>query len=95
MAAYIITDIEVTDPERYQEYRALSTQAVAAYGGRFLVRGGKHETLEGEWEPGRVVVIEFPSVDAAREWWSSAEYETAKAVRREAATGKFLLVEGV
>jgi uncharacterized protein (DUF1330 family) len=94
MAAYVITDIEVTDPVRYEDYKALSTRAAAQYGGKFLVRGGSHQTLEGDWQPHRVVVIEFPSVEQARAWWSSPEYEEAKAIRREASESRIILVEG-
>ena len=95
MAAYIVTDIRVTDSERYEEYRVLSGQSVARFGGRFIVRGGAHETIEGDWHPNRVVIIEFPSADRAREWWSSPEYEEAKAIRHAAADSRMILVEGV
>ncbi len=95
MAAYVITDIEVSDPVRYEDYKALSGPSADRYGGKFIVRGGAHETLEGDWTPNRVVVLEFPSVEQAREWWSSPEYEEAKAIRREASKSRIILVEGI
>jgi uncharacterized protein (DUF1330 family) len=94
MTAYVITDIQVTDPERYEDYKVLSSSSAALYGGKFLVRGGAHETLEGDWQPNRVVILEFPSADHARQWWSSPEYEEAKAIRREAAESQIIMVEG-
>ena len=95
MAAYIVTDIKVTDSGRYEDYRALSGESVAHFGGRFIVRGGAHETIEGDWHPNRVVIIEFPSAERAREWWASPEYEEAKAIRHAAADSRMILVEGV
>lgn len=95
MSAYVITDIHVTDPERYEEYRTLSTSSTALYGGKFIVRGGAVETLEGEWQPHRVVIIEFPDAEHLRRWWSSPEYEAAKAIRRDTAESKIIMVEGV
>jgi uncharacterized protein (DUF1330 family) len=94
MAAYVITDIDVSDPVRYEDYKVLSSSSAARYGGRFLVRGGSHETLEGDWQPHRVVVLEFPSAEQARAWWSSPEYAEAKAIRREASQSRIILVEG-
>lgn len=94
MAAYVITDIDVSDAVRYEDYKVLSGSSTALYGGKFLIRGGAHETLEGDWEPHRVVVIEFPSVEQARAWWSSPEYREAKVIRREAAESRIILVEG-
>ena len=93
--AYVIADIDVTDPEAFARYRELSTAAAAAHGGRFIVRGGHAEALEGDRQPKRVVVLEFDSVDAARAWYDSPEYWEARAARADAATGSFVLVEGV
>jgi uncharacterized protein (DUF1330 family) len=95
MAAYVIVDADVSDPERYKGYMALSPAAIAAAGGRFIVRGGRHETLEGDWTPSRVVVIEFPTYDAARAFYDSALYVEARG-RRAGATRKFnmIVVEG-
>jgi uncharacterized protein (DUF1330 family) len=95
MAAYVIVDVEVKDPVRYEEYRKLAGKAVEAFGGRFLVRGGRVRTLEGTWDPGRVVVLEFPTAERAREWWNSPEYRPARALRQETASTQMILVEGV
>ena len=94
MSAYLIARIDVTDPERYEEYKALAQVAVAAHGGRYVVRGGEHETLEGDVEDRRIVVLEFPDTAAARGFYASAEYTAAKAARAGAAIGQFVVVEG-
>ena len=94
MPAYLIARIHVTDPKRYQEYAALAPAAIAKHGGRYLVRGGPVTTLEGQDERDRVVVLEFPSMEHARTFWSSPEYEHARSVRAGAATGQFFLVDG-
>jgi uncharacterized protein (DUF1330 family) len=94
MAGYVIADIEVTDPVGYEEYKKLSGASVAAYGGSFLVRGGATETLEGEWNPKRFVVLRFESTDRAREWYASKEYAPAKAIRLRTARSTFLIAEG-
>lgn len=95
MAAYVILDVTVTDPVGYEEYRKLATPTVAAYGGKYLVRGGKVETLEGNWNPGHVVVLEFESVARARQWLSSPEYCAAQEWRHKAAVSNLIIVEGV
>jgi uncharacterized protein (DUF1330 family) len=95
MPAYLIADVEVHDPDAYARYRELSGASVARHGGRWVVRGGEHETIEGDWEPGRLVVIEFDDIEAARAWWNSDDYREAAEVRRSASVGKFVLVEGV
>ncbi len=95
MSAFVIADIHVTDPERYREYRSLSSAAAEKYGGIWRVRGGRHETLDGDWQPDRVVVIEFPTAEQARIWWNSPEYEAAKVIRHAAAESRMILVEGV
>jgi uncharacterized protein (DUF1330 family) len=94
MAAYIVVDIEVKDPERYEEYKRLAPPSIAAYGGRYLVRGGPVERLEGSWTPRRFVVLEFPSAERARAWWNSPEYAPAKALRHATANAHMVLVEG-
>ncbi len=94
MPAYVIVDIEVTDPVRYEEYKKLAAPTVAAYGGRYIVRGGKVETLEGDWQPNRFVILEFPSVQRAKEWWGSAEYRPGKALRHLTARSQMIVVEG-
>jgi uncharacterized protein (DUF1330 family) len=95
MAAYVIVDVSINDPVVYAEYRQLTPASIAAHGGRFVVRGGHAETLEGEWSPGRIVVLEFESVAKAKAWWSSAEYERAKAFRQRSAATRMIVVEGV
>lgn len=94
MTAYVLAAIEVTDPGAYEAYKPLSSAAVERYGGRFLVRGGASEALEGEWQPGRMVLVEFPDADTARRWYDSPEYQQARAVRQRASTGRMLLLEG-
>lgn len=95
MSAYLIFDIHVTDPETYAEYKDLAPAAIAMYGGKYLARGGRTETLEGEWQPGRMVILEFPTVEQAKAWLESAEYAPARRLRHAAATSKMVLVEGV
>ncbi|MBL8700213.1 MAG: DUF1330 domain-containing protein [Alphaproteobacteria bacterium] len=94
MAAYIIVDAEVTDPAKYEGYKRLTPAAIAKHGGRFIVRGGMHETLEGSWTPHRVVVLEFPSMEAAKRFYASPEYAEAKAARAGAARFNTVVVEG-
>ena len=95
MAGYVIVDIRVTDPVRYEEYKQMAAPTVEAYGGSYVVRGGSAETLEGGWVPNRIVVLKFPSVERAREWYESAEYAPGKALRHETAESQMILVEGV
>jgi uncharacterized protein (DUF1330 family) len=92
MTVYVLADIDVHDPERYEDYRVLAGDAVEQYGGRYAVRGGTVEVLEGEWPTGRFVVLEFPDAEAARRWYDSPEYTAARAVRQEASNARFLLV---
>ena len=94
MSAYIVVEIEVEDPVRYEDYKKMVPPTLAAYGGRFLVRGGQVENLEGDWSPKRLVITEFPSVDQAKAWWSSAEYAEAKALRQATAKSQLIVVEG-
>lgn len=94
MPAYLIADVDVHDAEAYRPYPPLVPATLEPYGGRFLVRGGDHEALEGNWHPHRMVLIEFPSADHARRWYASAEYAEAKAIRQSASDGNIVLVEG-
>src|ERR1700757_2215320 len=94
MTAYLIADIQVTDPTAYDQYRPLAAASVARFGGRFIVRGGKVDLLEGEPQPERIVVIEFPDPDTALRWYRSEEYQTALKIRQAASRGRGLLVEG-
>ena len=95
MAAYVIVNITVRDPVRYEEYKRLATPTVGAYGGRYVVRGGAVEVREGGWTPSRLVVLEFPTVERARAWWDSPEYAPAKAVRQSCADSQLVITEGV
>jgi uncharacterized protein (DUF1330 family) len=95
MAAYVVVNVTITDPERYAEYIRAVPATIAAYGGRFLARGGRAELLEGAWTPRRVVVIEFESMARAREWYRSQEYSAPKAVRHSAAVTDMILVDGI
>jgi len=94
MSAYVILDIEVTDPVGYEEYKKLAPAAVALYGGHYAARGGKTETLEGDWSPSRLVVLEFPSVEQAKAWLNSPEYAPALAMRRKYAKSQTVVIEG-
>ena len=91
----MIVEVEVRDPAGYEEYKKLAAQTVQAFGGKYLVRGGQAQALEGDWTPRRVVVLEFPSLDRAREWWSSPEYRDARDIRHRCAETRMILVEGI
>ena len=96
MAAYVFAEIEIINPEGYKEYSAQVPATIAKYGGRFLVRGGNAESLEGEWQVARRrVLLEFPSVEQAKRWWDSTEYEKPKALRKANSNGRLILLEGV
>ncbi len=94
MPGYVVAEVEVTDPATYEEYRKRVPAIVAQYGGKYLVRGGAVEKKEGAWEPKRLVVLEFPSLEQARKWYHSPEYAPVLALRLKAARSKVLLVEG-
>jgi uncharacterized protein (DUF1330 family) len=94
MPAYVIGDIAVTDSDRYRDYAAQTESTLEPFGGRFIVRGGAHEVLEGGWQPGRLVVIEFADADAARGWYASEAYREILPIRQEASTGSLVVVEG-
>ena len=95
MAAYVIVDVEITDPETYAEYMKVVPPTIEAFGGRFLVRGGAAENLEGDWIPKRVVVLEFDSLEVAKQWWSSEGYKAPKALRQSASNTNMIVVAGV
>ena len=94
MAAYVIADVEVSDPAKYEGYKKLTPDAIAKHGGRFIARGGQTATLEGNWRPGRVVIIEFPTFEQARNFYTSVEYTAARRARAGAATMKMIVVDG-
>jgi len=93
MPAYIIVDVEIHNPKEYENYRMMVPPTLEKYQGKFIVRGGKTESLEGGWDPKRIVVLEFPSVELAKSWWASDEYAPAKALRERTAKSKMILVE--
>ncbi|HET8531949.1 MAG TPA: DUF1330 domain-containing protein [Methylomirabilota bacterium] len=95
MPAYVIADVTVTDLPAMEEYRKQVPATLAKYGGRFLVRGGAHQTVEGDWKPARLVVIEFPSLADAQRWYDSEEYRGPKALRMRAGRTNVLIVDGV
>lgn len=94
MTAYVIGEIEVTDPALYEDYRRQVLPVVTKYGGKFIVRGGRVEPLEGGWSPKRFVALEFPSLEQAQKWYRSAEYAPLIEMRQKASRGKLILVEG-
>jgi uncharacterized protein (DUF1330 family) len=94
MSAYVIGEIEVTDPATYDEYRRQVLATIQKHGGRFLVRGGRVEPLEGGWSPKRIVVVEFPTMAQAEQWYRSPDYAPLITLRQKAAKGKLVLVEG-
>ncbi|HJY77122.1 MAG TPA: DUF1330 domain-containing protein [Burkholderiales bacterium] len=94
MAAYVIGEIDVTDPAVYDDYRKQVLATIQKYGGKFVVRGGKVEPLEGGWAPKRLVMLEFPSMEQAQKWYRSGEYAPLIALRQRASRGRLVLVEG-
>jgi uncharacterized protein (DUF1330 family) len=95
MRAFVIVEISIHDKELYEEYKKLTPASIAAYDGKFVVRGGRTVTMEGGWKPERIVVAEFPSVARAEEWWHSEGYEKAKKIRQASAATRMIIVEGV
>jgi len=91
---YVIAEVEVQNKEAFEEYRKLVPATLEPYGGRFVIRGGKVETMEGDWTPKRIVVLEFPDFERAREWWASEAYAEPKRMRQRAAKTNLILVEG-
>lgn len=96
MPAYVIADVDdISDPVAYEDYKRQVPASVSKYGGRFVARGGRAENLEGDWEPNRIVIVEFPSVEQAKQWWSSPEYTPVKSIRQRSARSRLIVVEGV
>lgn len=95
MAAYVIVDIDIADPGQYDEYKKVAGPTVGAHGGRYVARGGKMHPLEGDWHPGRIVVLEFPTADKAKAWWDSPDYRKARSIRHACARSRMIVVEGV
>jgi uncharacterized protein (DUF1330 family) len=95
MPAYIVVEIDVHNPTEYEDYKKLTPGSLLNFQGKFIVRGGKTETLEGDWSPKRFVMIEFPTLELAKAWWTSEEYAPAKALRQRTASSKMIVVEGI
>jgi uncharacterized protein (DUF1330 family) len=94
MTAYVILDIEITDPALFEEYKKIAPASIAAFGGKYLARGGATETLEGSWYPKRLVILEFDSVPKARAWLESNEYKNARDLRQKTSRTQLIVVEG-
>ena len=95
MSAYVIVEIEVHDQDLYKSYTQLTPASIASYQGKFVVRGGETMVLEGNWQPKRLALLEFPSMEIANSWWHSEEYTKAREIRQRAATTKMIIVDGV
>jgi uncharacterized protein (DUF1330 family) len=95
MSAYVVVDLEIINQEEFEAYKHLVPATIEKYGGRYLARGGKVQTLDGAWYPKRFVLLEFSSVDQAKEWFDSPEYSKPKALRERSARSKIIVVEGV
>lgn len=95
MTAYVIVDINVTDPVRYEEYKSLAAPTVELYGGKYIARGGKAETLEGDGSPTRLVILQFDTTEQAKSWLNSTEYSEARPLRHQTAISNMVVIEGV
>ena len=95
MPAYVIADIRVADPVRYEEYKRLAAASVAKYGGKYIARGGRSDKLEGAWTPSRLVILEFESYERAKQWYDSPEYRPGRELRHEAASTNAVIVDGM
>lgn len=95
MAGYLVARVEVTDPDAYENYKKLASDAIAKYEGRYLARGGEMETLEGDEESRRLVIVVFPTFEQAKTFYNSPEYQKAKAAREGAAKGQFVIIDGI
>lgn len=95
MTAYVIVDIKVNDPVRYEEYKRLAAPTVEMYGGRYIARGGRTEVLEGDWKPSRLVILQFENIEQAKNWLNSPVYGEVKSIRHKTADSKMVVVEGI
>ncbi|MBW3467983.1 DUF1330 domain-containing protein [Arthrospiribacter ruber] len=95
MPALVLVEVSIHNPELYEEYKKHTLQTIQQYGGKFVVRGAATESLEGNWNPERLVILQFPDVATAKNWWASPEYSAIKTIRYEAANSKMLVVESV
>ena len=95
MPAYVVVNVDVRDPVRYEEYKTLAPASIAQYGGRYIARGGAVEVLEGDWAPKRLVIVEISTMERARAWWNCAEYAGAKALRNATSDSQLVITEGL
>jgi len=95
MTAYVIVDINVTDPVRYEAYKKMAAPTVELHGGKYIARGGRTETLEGDWFPTRLVILQFDNIEQAKNWLNSAEYSGPRSLRHETATTNMVVIEGL
>jgi uncharacterized protein (DUF1330 family) len=95
VTAYVVVEIQVHDPELYEQYKPIAARSIELHGGRYLARGGETDLLEGADEPARIVVLEFPDSAAARRWYESSEYAEALEIRKRAAVGRLVVVDGL
>ena len=95
MSAYIVADIDITEPALYEQYKPLASAAIEKYGAKPLARGGEVETAEGSWKPKRFVILEFASMEALRRFYDSPEYKKARAIRQKASKSNLIFVKGV
>jgi uncharacterized protein (DUF1330 family) len=95
MPAYVIAQVDIHDPKAYERYRELVPATIAQHGGRYLARGGATQALTGDWQPSRLVILEFPSLEQAQAWWNSPEYTALRKIRESCSDGKILLVQGL
>jgi uncharacterized protein (DUF1330 family) len=95
MTAYVVVDINVTDPVRYEDYKRLAAPTVELYGGKYIARGGRTETLEGDWAPTRLVILQFDNIEQAKKWVNSEEYSEARQLRHETAISQMVVIEGI
>ena len=95
MAAFVVVEVDVHDKDLYKTYTQLTPASIASYQGKFIARGGDTIVLEGDWQPKRIVLLEFPSVEIANSWWHSEDYTKARAIRQKAASTKMIIIEGV
>ncbi|HSL45308.1 MAG TPA: DUF1330 domain-containing protein [Anaerolineales bacterium] len=95
MTAFVIVDINVTDPIHYEEYKKLAAPTVELYGGKYIARGGKTEVLEGDWKPNRLVILQFDNMEKVKNWLNSPEYRGPRGIRHQTAISNMVVIEGV
>ncbi|WP_271785454.1 DUF1330 domain-containing protein [Aquimarina algiphila] len=95
MPAYAILDLKVFDKEKLQEYKKVAPEIIKKFGGKIIIRGGESNTVEGNWNPERIVMIEFPNYETANNWWNSDEYKIATELRKKGANTNVLIIDGI